>query len=200
MKYASQGKLKEAEEEFKKGLEIDSSSHNLQEVMNTINDLKNGTIKQNEALYLFKGSNYLINEQYKEAIAEFKEALRLDPENPDLYYYLGVCNYSLQEYEEAINCLKKAQVKNPNDSELNYFLGISNYSLGRYAQAITDLQKALEINPDDAQAYSIIGASNYSLGESQLAKSNLSKSKELFQKKGDYLKAAEIEEFLGAIK
>ena len=195
LKYSSQEKFIEAEEEFKKGLAIAPADHNLQEVLKMIDDLKNGKIEKEYALYLFKGSDYLINGKNQEAIKEFKSALEFKPDNRDLYYYIGVCNYSLEQYEAAIDYLKKAIELKP-DSEIYYYLGASHYSIGQHSQAIAYLQKVLETNPDDAEAYSIIGTSYYLLGESEKAKANLDKAKESFEKKGDYLKAKDLEEFL----
>jgi len=196
--YASCAKFQEAGREFRRGIEIDPSNHNLQETLKMIDNLKNGRITPEYALYLFKGSNYLINAKYQEAVTEFKEALRLKPDDADLNYYLGVSNYSLGLYTEAIKYLEKA-LNTKQDDELYYFLGVSNYSLGQYQEAIKYLKKVLEINPIDAEAYMLIGMSRYLSGEPQLAKEDFSKAKELFLNLGDYLKAKEVEDFLGRI-
>ena len=185
--YASQAKFIEAEKEFRKGLEMNTADHNLQEALKMISDLKGGIIKEDYALYLFKGSHYLINAQYKEAVLAFQEALKLKPLDADLNYYLGVCHYSLEEYEDALNYLRKAQEAKPNDAEIYYYLGSSYYSLGQYEEAINFLEKTVEINPDDAEAYSILGASHNSLGQNQQAKENFNKAQQIFQSRGDYL-------------
>ncbi len=198
LKYGSQAKFQEAEEEFIKGLEINPSEHNLQETSKIIDDLKRGVIKEGYAVRLFKGSYYLMNAEYQPAITEFKEALKLNPDDPDLYYYLGVCNYSLEQHEEAITCLKKvAEIR--LDGEVYYYLGASHYSLGQYPQAIAYMEKVLKINPDDAEAYSVIGTSRYLLGQMQPAKEAFHKAIGLFKNKGDYLKAVDIEEFLSKL-
>lgn len=199
LKYGSEAKFKEAEEELKKGLVINPAEHNLQEILKIIEDLKNGIIREEYAVHLLKGSYYLMNAEYQPAITEFKEALKLNPDNADLYYYLGVCKYSLEQYEEAVTYLKKAAEAKPDDDEVYYYLGINYYSLGQYPQAITYMQKVLKINPDDAEAYSIIATSKYLLGQIQEAKEAFYKAIELFKKKGDYLKAMDIEEFLGRL-
>lgn len=198
LEYGSEARFKEAEEAFRKGLETNSSEHNLQEALKIIDDLKNGTIGEEYAVYLFKGSSYLMNAQYQQAIAEFREAGKLKPDEPDLYYYLGVCNYQLGEYQEAVSYLKKAlEIK--ADDEFYYYLGVSCYSLGQYQEAIANLRRALEINPNDADAYSVIGISNYLLGDIQQAREDLHKAQDLFKKQGDYLKSKDIEDFLGQL-
>lgn len=197
-KYASEARFPEAESEFKKGLEINSGEHNLKEALRMIEDLKTGKITEEYAVHLFKGSKALINAQYEQAIPEFKEALKEKPDDADLLYYLGVACHSLGQYQEAISYLEKAEsVK--HDDELYYYLGVSHYSLEQYPEALTYLGKVVELNPQDAQAYSIIGTINYLLGLTQQAKENLNKAKALFQDQGDYLEAADIEDFLSKI-
>lgn len=199
LEFASEAKFKEAEDEFKKGLAIKPTDHNLGEVLKIIDDLKKGLIKEDYAIYLFKGSNYLIDKQYQQAIKEFKEALRLKPDDLDLYYYLGICNHKLKQYQQALPYLQKAIEKESND-ELYYYLGACYYHLGQLTEAITYLKKTIQINPDDAEAYSLLGISNYFLGRVGLARENLYKAKELFQKKGDYLNSREVEDFLSKLE
>lgn len=198
LSYGAEKKFKEAEEAFRKGLEVNPADHNLREALVMVEYLKNGTIKEEFAVCLFKGSDYLINAEFNEAIAEFKKALELKPQDPDIYYYLGVCNYSLEQYQEAADYLQKAAEIRP-DHEIYYYLGASHYSLGHYPEAITCLEKTLETNPDDAEAYSIIGTSNYLLKRFARAREDLNKAKEIFRKRGDYLRVKEVDDFLKSI-
>ncbi|OGX16324.1 MAG: hypothetical protein A2166_04205 [Omnitrophica WOR_2 bacterium RBG_13_41_10] len=199
LRYGSEAKFKEAEEEFQKGLKINPSDYNLTEALKMVTDLKQGRINSDYAVYLFKGSRYLIDANYQGAIKEFQQALKLRPEDPDLNYYAGISYYSQEEYQNAIDYLRRAQEKKPDDDEINYYLGASHYSLDQYEDAINYLKKAVDINPDDAQAYAIIGASYYSLGQNEQAKENFNRAQQLFQKAGDYLKAKDIEDFLSGI-
>lgn len=197
-RYASAARFQEAESAFKKGLAIKSADHNLKEALKMTEDLKAGLINEEYALHLFKGSDCLINARYEQAVPEFKEALRLTPDNADLYYYIGLCHYSLEQYPEAISYLKKAEERK-QDEEIYYYLGVSNYSLGRYPEAISYLEKAIALNPGDAESYSLIGTIHLLLGLAQQGKDSLNKAKVLFQDNGDYLKAKEIEDFLSRL-
>lgn len=195
LKYASEARFKEAESAFKKGLEINSADHNLQESLKMISDLNSGLINEEYAVHLFKGSDCLINARYEQAIPEFKEALRNKPDDADLYYYIGLCHYSLEQYPEALSYFNKAQERK-QDEELYYYLGASHYSLERYPEAISYLKKAIALNPGDAEAYSLIGTANLLLGLNQEAINNLNKARLLFQDRDDYLKAKDIEDLL----
>ena len=199
LKCAANGKFKEAEIIFQQGLKINPSDHNLGEVLKMIEDLQNGKLKEEYALCLFKGSDYLINAQYAQAAGEFEKGLKTNRNDPDLNYYLGISYFSLERYQEAIDYLKQALSAESGLDQLYFYLGLSYYSLGEYRQAIDYLRKNLEINPEDAEAYSVIGMSNFMLGETQQAQENLIKARELFRSKGDYLNSADIEDFLAKL-
>ena len=47
------------------------------------------------------GQSYLLNRQYTDAISKFKEALMINPRDPELYYHLGLAYEGAGEIEEA---------------------------------------------------------------------------------------------------
>jgi tetratricopeptide (TPR) repeat protein len=198
LKYGSQARFLDAQQEFKKGLEKDSSDNNLQEALAIIDDLNKGKTSQDYTVSLFKGTDYLINAEYEKAIEEFKNALSIKTEDSNLSYYLGICNYQLEKYEEAINYFQKS-LETISDDEVYYYAGSCYYYLDQYPQAIDFLSKAVEINPNNADAYCVIGTSNYLSGDVQKAKENLNKAKELCEKNRDFLKCKEIEDLLSQI-
>lgn len=196
--YASEEKFDQAQVQFEKGLQILPSHYNLNEALKLTQQVKEGKIGKDYALCLFKGSSYLMNAQYKEAISEFKKGLKTTPQDKDLNYYLGISSYSLGECQQAIDYLQKA-LGTQLDDEVYYYLGVSYYSLGRVSEAAKYINKALEIDPDDADAHSILGVCSHLMGNPEKARYHLGKSIELFKKEGDYLKAIEVEEFLGKL-
>ncbi len=199
IKYGAEEKFEEAGNEFSKGIEIDASDHNLQEAKGIIDDLKSGILKKDYALHLFKGINYIMSEQYEQAIKEFKETLMLNPDEASIYYYLGVCFHSLKDYAQAATYLEKSQALDPRNGSLYYALAASYVSESKFNEAIATFNKLLEIRPNDAGAYSLIGICNYHLGQSAQAKENLSKAKELFKNQKNYARVKEIEGILGKI-
>lgn len=84
--YASKGEFGAAEAEFREGLKINISDHNLQEALRMIEDFKNGIFGQEYARHLFKGSAHLINAQYQ---------LFLRQLSGEGYSILALSNYSL---------------------------------------------------------------------------------------------------------
>lgn len=198
LRYGADAEFERAEEFFNKGLEEFPSDHNLKEALKVIEHLKAGKVEEGYVLSLFKGSDHIINQRYEDSIKEFKKALKIKPDDPDVNYYLGVSHYSLEQFPEAIGYLQKA-LGSQLDDEVYYYLGVAHYSLGQFQEAIEYLQKSLEISPDDAEAHSILGVCSHLSGRPEEARYNLKRAIELFKDQGDYLKAIEIEEFLNKL-
>lgn len=198
LKYGSEGRFREAEEAFKKGLEISPVDSNLQEALAIMDDLSKGKIQEDYTISLFKGSSLIIDERYAEAIEEFQKALEKKPDDSNLNYYLGICSYQLQKFENAIVYLSKALLEK-EDSEIYYYIGASHYSLNQYPQAKNFLSRALEMNPQDADAYAILGTSNYLSGDIAQARKDLNTAKKLYEENADFAKSREIEDVLGQI-
>jgi tetratricopeptide (TPR) repeat protein len=64
-----------------------------------------------------KGFDYFQQEKWDEAIAEFQEAIRLDPEFGDAYWGLGYIYVNEGEFEKAIEALEKYLQLEPDASD-----------------------------------------------------------------------------------
>lgn len=99
--------------------------------------------------------------EYDRAIADFTQAIRLDPDNAVAYSNRGNVWNNEQEYDQAIVDCNKAIRLNPN-----YVLAYINRSCawnGRneYDRAIADCDQALKLDPNSALAYNNRGAAWY---------------------------------------
>ena len=84
---------------------------------------------------------------YRGAIAQLNEAVRLDPENYEAHLDLGICYAQKGFYAEAERCYGRARELNPDDVLLNYNVA-ALYSLWeKPAQAFEALKKAMEKDP-----------------------------------------------------
>ena len=95
--------------------------------------------------------------QYEEAIASYKEALRIKPDDADAHYNLGVTYGESGQYEEAIASYKEALRIKPDDADAHYNLGYAYRKLGQYEEAIASFKKSIRIKPDDANAHYSLG-------------------------------------------
>jgi tetratricopeptide (TPR) repeat protein len=89
------------------------------------------------------------------AEADFRAALRLEPDHPSVLNYLG---YSLieqgQNLDEALEMVRKAVELRPNDGYIVDSLGWANYQLGDYEEAVKHLERAINLPCGDHQCSS----------------------------------------------
>lgn len=58
--------------------------------------------------YISKANKYFLTKDYKNAITEYKQALKSSPKNHQIHYNLGVCYEKLNNIEEALKAYKRA--------------------------------------------------------------------------------------------
>jgi tetratricopeptide (TPR) repeat protein len=87
---------------------------------------------------------------WEKAEADFRKALALNPEHPQVLNYLG---YSMVEkqinLDEALDMIERAVAKQPNSGYIVDSLGWVLYRLGRYEEAIGHMERAAELMPVD---------------------------------------------------
>ncbi len=104
----------------------------------------------NEAEQLnIKGYNQMHLRKYKEAIATFKECIRLYPEFEWPYGNLGLLYTSLGDYQNGKLYLDKALELNPNYVNALRHLVNLELSRGNRADAIKYLDKAVSVDPEE---------------------------------------------------
>ncbi|NVM56733.1 MAG: tetratricopeptide repeat protein, partial [Desulfobacterales bacterium] len=92
-----------------------------------------------------------------EAIAEFKEALRFNPENDWAHSNLGAAYYDKGLVDEAIAEFKEALRINPEYAYAHVNLGQAYDEKGLVDEAIAEFKEALRLNPEDAYAHVKLG-------------------------------------------
>jgi tetratricopeptide (TPR) repeat protein len=112
--------------------------------------------KSAEACF-YRGVAHLEKEQWDQAIKEFNEVIRLEPNNPKGYYNRGFAWASKQKYNEAISDFDAFLRLRPD--ELDGLISRAEVlaAAGQTAQALTDLDAAIRLAPDDVDAYCIRG-------------------------------------------
>lgn len=89
-------------------------------------------------------------DQWDEAEADFRAALELNPDQPQVLNYLG---YSLVEkkikLDEALEMIERAAAARPDSGYIIDSLGWVLYRLGRYDEAVGHMERAAELMPVD---------------------------------------------------
>ncbi|HXX22885.1 MAG TPA: tetratricopeptide repeat protein [Terriglobia bacterium] len=102
--------------------------------------------------------------QDEAAIAEWKKALEINPEDPMANNNLGAHLLKRGQLDEAIPHFAKAADLKPDYADAQNNLGIVLLQKGKVDEAIEHLEKAEELNPRNTQTYYNLGAAFYMQG------------------------------------
>ena len=150
-----------------------------------------------------RGIDYIQQEKYDLALAEFTKAININPRYADaynnrgnLYQQQGKPDLALSDYNKAINI-------NPRDAMAYLNRGILYYHQQQEPDlALSDYNKAIEINPQLALAYGFRGILHYSRQETEKAIGDFRQAAELYRRQGNaaaYEKVMELLRQLGAV-
>jgi tetratricopeptide (TPR) repeat protein/S1-C subfamily serine protease len=103
------------------------------------------------------------------AIADYDQAIVLNPKNAGAYFNRGIAKYDLGNEQAAIADYDRAIVLSPKLSEAYVNRGIAKSALGNKQAAIADYDRAIAINPNYAEAYVNRGIAKSALGNKQAA-------------------------------
>lgn len=90
--------------------------------------------------------------EFARALAEFREARNISPNDPGSHHAIGRVLYKLKRFDEAIPNLQAALALNPSHAMANYLLGKIRLLQGQRAAAIDSLHAAVHARPDLAAA------------------------------------------------
>jgi len=103
--------------------------------------------------------------QWDRAEADFRAALELNPDRPEVLNYLG---YSLVEkqikLDEALNMIERAVAARPGSGYIVDSLGWVLYRLGRYDEAVAHMEQAVALMPVDAVVNDHLGDVFWAVG------------------------------------
>lgn len=122
---------------------------------------------------------------YPGAIADYNEALKINPNMAEVYCYRGFASYKLGDERASSNDYTRALELNPNLAEVYYYRGLSRVKLGYIQAAIEDYSQALEKKPDFAPVYYQRGLAYAEIEDRENAIADLEKAAQIFQAKGD---------------
>jgi Flp pilus assembly protein TadD len=89
---------------------------------------------------------------YKEAAAEFRRALKIDPALALARVNLGIALYNLPDLDGALRELKDAADVLPASPQVHYVLGLIARTQNRSVEGVAEFQRVLQIDPSDPGA------------------------------------------------
>ena len=129
--------------------------------------------------YIRRGDRLIEKGDYENAIAEYSQAIQLEPDYASAYNNRGVAYSYLNEYKKAITDFQKVMELNPDDAFAFNNRGLVYQDLKEYEKAIVNYKKAIELQPDYADAYYNRGNTYHDLKEYEKAIADYTKATEL---------------------
>jgi tetratricopeptide (TPR) repeat protein len=103
-------------------------------------------------------------------VADMREALRLNPDHPQVLNYLGYTFVDRGEnLEEALSMIERAVAKEPSAGYIIDSLAWAYYRLGRYADAVAPMEQASLLEPVDPIVTDHLGDIYWAVGRKREA-------------------------------
>ncbi len=139
-------------------------------------------------------------DDYPKAIANYKEAIRLDPDDEWLFYMKGKAYLSQGQYNEAITDFDEAIQLLPDFDEAYYWRGRAKHSLDQYDEAITDYDEAIRLYPNNLQTYRCRAKAKIKIEELRSAQQDFEMALTLAEKGGDIQLIREIKNDISEVE
>jgi Flp pilus assembly protein TadD len=95
--------------------------------------------------------------RYSEAIAEIKQAQKIDPLSLVINMNAGWVFYFARQYDEAVEQCRKTLELDPNFAPGHWMLGQAYRQKGMYEEAIAEFQKAVALFRGDPMQLAVLG-------------------------------------------
>jgi len=114
-------------------------------------DLQQTPKPDDDAVYSSRASAYYQKGDFDRAIADFTEAIRINPNDAKAYYGRGKAYRAKGDVDHALADLREEIRINPNDAEAYNFLGDTELTFaGHLTEATADFEQAVRLKPDFA--------------------------------------------------
>ncbi len=122
-------------------------------------------------LYYTRGITLERTDQWALAEADFRKALQLNPDQPNVLNYLGYSFVEMQtNLDEALGMIERAVAARPNDGYITDSLGWVLYRMGRYREAVGHMERAAELMPVDPVVNDHLGDVYWAVGRKREAR------------------------------
>lgn len=126
---------------------------------------------QNWNIYYQRGIAYERLKEWDKAEPNFRKALELSPDQPQVLNYLGYSWVDMnRNLDEGLDLIRKAVELRPNDGYIIDSLGWAYYRLERFDDAVEQLERAVLITPSDPTINDHLGDAYWRVGREREAR------------------------------
>ncbi|MBT8460704.1 MAG: tetratricopeptide repeat protein [Boseongicola sp.] len=126
--------------------------------------------EQHWIVYFARGISHERLDLWDDAEADFRAALELRPEQPQVLNYLGYSFLEMNEnLGEALDLIERAVEQRPDSGYIVDSLGWGLYRLGRYEEAVEHMERAVELLPVDPIVNDHLGDVYWAVGRAREA-------------------------------
>ncbi len=127
-------------------------------------------VNGNWFLHYARGISHERLKNWDKAEADFRRALELNPDQPQVLNYLGYSLVERQEkLDEALDMIERAVATRPDSGYIVDSLGWVLFRLGRYDEAVEHMERAVELMPVDPVVNDHLGDVYWAVGRAREA-------------------------------
>ncbi|MGD9723868.1 MAG: tetratricopeptide repeat protein [Pirellulales bacterium] len=120
-----------------------------------------------------------LREKEEDRLADFNEAVKLTPQDPDVFRFRGMYHLSEERPKEALDDFQAALAIEPDDADTHEACGLAQSVLQKYDEAVASFDKAIELDPKSAAAYTHRGRVRAIQGDADAALTDAEKALDL---------------------
>lgn len=122
--------------------------------------------KTNPAAFNYLAALLFMNKEYNEALQQYSEVIKINPEFPDIYTNRGMMFHYKQDYLSAIQDYNEALKLNPKNVTAYNNRGAARLMLKDFKGSVEDFTQAIALDSNNANAYDNRGRAKQALGDS----------------------------------
>jgi tetratricopeptide (TPR) repeat protein len=122
-------------------------------------------LSKTPGVYLRRGYSYLLLKEYKLAVIDLSEAIKLAPTIDRPYFARGVCHFEMQEFKQADEDFTK-YLKTDKTSALAFnYMAATKFMQKKFQDALDNYNEVVKLDPAFPDIYTNRGMMRHNLGD-----------------------------------